>query len=180
VERDFRQLQTGLLEVPPIGVRKESRTLGHVFCCMLALKISREMERRLQARFGTTDSDPHTTTLPDALPLPPHDLPQRKREDPSDVYWVEGIGPPNASTVGRNTLLTGGTNNFDLTLFKSFPIGERKRLEFRWEAQNAFNHPQFTATPGRSVNTSPAGRFLNRDFTSGGIRTMWEQVKLLF
>ena len=67
VERDFRQLKTGLLQVRPIWVRKESRTRGHVFCCMLALKISREMERRLQARFRTTDSDAHTTTLPDAL-----------------------------------------------------------------------------------------------------------------
>ncbi len=67
VERDFRQLKTGLLEVRPVWVRKESRTRGHVFCCMLALKISREMERRLQARFGTTDTDPHATTLPDAM-----------------------------------------------------------------------------------------------------------------
>jgi transposase len=67
IERDFRQLKTGLLEVRPIWVRKESRTRGHVFCCMLALKLSREMERRLQARFGTTDTDAHTTTLPDAL-----------------------------------------------------------------------------------------------------------------
>jgi hypothetical protein len=38
-----------------------------VFCCMLALKLSREMERRLRATFGTTDSDPHAITLPDAL-----------------------------------------------------------------------------------------------------------------
>jgi len=67
VERDFRQLKTGLLEVRPVWVRKESRTRGHVFCCMLALKLSREIERRLQARFGTTDTDAHTTTLPDAL-----------------------------------------------------------------------------------------------------------------
>ncbi len=67
VERDFRQLKTGLLEVRPVFVRKESRTRGHVFCCMLALKISREMERRLQAVFGTTEQDRHTVTLPDAL-----------------------------------------------------------------------------------------------------------------
>jgi plasmid stabilization system protein ParE len=67
VERDFRQLKTGLLEVRPVWVRKESRTRGHVFCCMLALKISREMQRRLQASFATTDTDAHTTTLPDAL-----------------------------------------------------------------------------------------------------------------
>jgi transposase len=67
VERDFRAMKTGLLEVRPVFVRKESRTRGHVFACMLALKISREMERRLRAAFGTTDSDRHAITLPDAL-----------------------------------------------------------------------------------------------------------------
>ena len=67
VERDFRQLKTGLPEVRPIWVRKQSRTRGHVCCCLLALKLSREMERRLQARFGTTGTDAHTVTLPDAL-----------------------------------------------------------------------------------------------------------------
>ena len=67
VERDFRQLKTGLLEVRPVFVRKESRTRGHVFACMLALKLSREMEHRLQVAFGTTDADPHATTLADAL-----------------------------------------------------------------------------------------------------------------
>jgi len=67
VERDFRTLKTGLLEVRPVFVRKESRTRGHVFSCMLALKLVRELERRLQAVFGTTDTDPHAVTLPDAL-----------------------------------------------------------------------------------------------------------------
>ena len=38
MERDFRTLMTGLLEVRPVFVRKESRTRGHVFCSMLALK----------------------------------------------------------------------------------------------------------------------------------------------
>jgi transposase len=67
VERDFRAMKTGLLEVRPLFVRKESRTRGHVFCCMLALKLSREMERRLREQFGTTDSNPHAITLRDAL-----------------------------------------------------------------------------------------------------------------
>lgn len=67
VERDIRTLKTGLLEVRPIFVRKEKRTRGHVFVCMLALKISRELERRLQAVFKTTDSDPYAITLKDAL-----------------------------------------------------------------------------------------------------------------
>ena len=67
VERDFRLLKTALLEVRPVFVRKESRTRGHVFCCLLALKLSREIERRLQAAFGTTDVDPHALTVNDAL-----------------------------------------------------------------------------------------------------------------
>jgi hypothetical protein len=67
VERDFRQMKTGLLEVRPVFVRKESRTRGHVFCCLLALKLGREIERRLQAAFGTTDQNPHAVTTADAL-----------------------------------------------------------------------------------------------------------------
>jgi hypothetical protein len=109
---------------------------------------------------------------------------------PGDVHWVEGVGFPNAATVGRNTLRTGGTNNFDLNLTKSIPLGATRRLELRWEAMNAFNHPQFvnaywsqaagTAMPRMNVNGTPAGQFLNRDFTDSGIRSMWVQVKVVF
>ena len=67
MERDFRTLKTGLLEVRPVWVRNESRTRGHVFCCLLALKVSREMERRLGAAFGTTQTRADAITLPDAL-----------------------------------------------------------------------------------------------------------------
>lgn len=67
VERDFRSIKTGLLELRPIFVQKASRTRGHVFCCMLALKLAREMEQRLRAAFGTTEDNPYAVTLPDAL-----------------------------------------------------------------------------------------------------------------
>jgi len=99
---------------------------------------------------------------------------------PGDVHWVEGIGFPNVATVSRNTLRTGGTNNFDLNLTKSIPFGETRRLELRWEALNAFNHPQYVNVPQMSVNGTLAGRFLNRDFTDSGIRSMWVQVKVVF
>jgi hypothetical protein len=100
--------------------------------------------------------------------------------NPGDVHWVEGTGFPNFATVGRNTLGTGGTNNFDLNLAKSIPFGETRRVELRWEALNAFNHPQFVNVPQMTVNGTPAGWFLNRDFTNSGIRSMWVQIKLLF
>jgi hypothetical protein len=100
--------------------------------------------------------------------------------NPGDVHWVEGSGFPNPATVGRNTLRTGGTNNFDFNLTKSFPFGESRRVELRWEMQNALNHPQFVNVPQMSVNGTPAGRFINRDFTNTGIRSMWVQIKLVF
>jgi outer membrane receptor protein involved in Fe transport len=99
---------------------------------------------------------------------------------PSDVHWVQGIGFPNASTVGRNTLRTGGTNNFDLNLTKSVSLRERARLELRWEAFNAFNHPQFIQVPPMEVFGTQPGWFLNRDLTNSGIRTMWVQAKVVF
>jgi hypothetical protein len=67
VERLFRMMKTGLLEVRPIFVRKASRTRGHVFAAMLALKIGREMNAGLGAAFGTTDDDKWAVTLDDAL-----------------------------------------------------------------------------------------------------------------
>jgi hypothetical protein len=103
---------------------------------------------------------------------------------PGDVHWVQAglFSPPNAnaSTVGRNTLVADGINSFDLSLFKSLRIREQKRLEFRWEAFNALNHPQFTQIPNRNVLNAAPGQFLNRDFTESGIRSMWAQMKFLF
>ncbi|HZD41031.1 MAG TPA: hypothetical protein VE131_09940 [Terriglobales bacterium] len=67
VERHFRTLKTDFLEVRPIFVRKAKRTRGHVLVAMLALKITRLFEHKLQARFGTTDQDANTLTIGDAL-----------------------------------------------------------------------------------------------------------------
>ncbi len=55
---------------------------------------------------------------------------------------------PARGTIGtaQNPLLRGpGVNNFDISLFKSFPIHERVRAQFRCEMYNAFNHTQFSA-----------------------------------
>ena len=50
-----------------IFVRKKSRTIGHVFATMLALKLSRELEACLKQAFGTTDESDNALTLEDAL-----------------------------------------------------------------------------------------------------------------
>ncbi len=56
VERDFRTLKTGLLALRPIFLRKAERTRGHALVCLLALKLARELDRRL-APLGLTVED---------------------------------------------------------------------------------------------------------------------------
>ncbi len=56
VERDFRTMKTSGLELRPIFLRKANRTRAHAFVTMLALKITRELERRV-APLGLTWKD---------------------------------------------------------------------------------------------------------------------------
>ena len=53
-------------------------------------------------------------------------------------------------TAGRNILRAPGLNNWDLSLFKNFPITERVNLQLRLESFNAFNHAQWS-TPDHNV-----------------------------
>lgn len=56
VERDFRTLKTGLLEIRPVFLRKADRTRGHALVSLLALKLARALERRV-APLGLTVDD---------------------------------------------------------------------------------------------------------------------------
>ena len=67
VERDFRNLKTVVLEVRPISLRKATRTRGHVFVAMLALKLLRALAAPLQQAFGTAHDEPYTLTVEAAL-----------------------------------------------------------------------------------------------------------------
>ncbi len=62
--------------------------------------------------------------------------------------------------AGANPLTGPGTVNFDFSVFKSFLVTETKRIEFRSEWFNAFNHAQFL-NPSSAVNTGTTGRLLN-------------------
>ena len=67
-------------------------------------------------------------------------------------------------TIGnaaRTNLRGPGINNWDIALFKTIPLRERLKLQFRAELYNAFNHTQLSAydaaarfdAQGRQVNT---------------------------
>ncbi|MBZ5540018.1 MAG: carboxypeptidase regulatory-like domain-containing protein [Acidobacteriia bacterium] len=66
-------------------------------------------------------------------------------------YSLDSSGNPVLPAIGtvvrgtRDLLRTGGMQNWDLSLFKNIPLGsnERRYLQIRLEAFNAFNHPNF-------------------------------------
>jgi hypothetical protein len=98
----------------------------------------------------------------------------------SGVQWpnVVGVGPLSNPTVqhwfntaafvspgayvygneGRNTLYGPGTRQIDLSAFKSFrfPVNEAMRLQFRAEAFNILNTPQFN-NPNASIGSATQG-----------------------
>ncbi|MEK7409469.1 MAG: hypothetical protein AAB225_30760 [Acidobacteriota bacterium] len=57
-----------------------------------------------------------------------------------------------------------GRNNWDVTLFKNFPIRSEERvLQFRWELYNVFNHTQFSGVDS-TARFDPAGAQVNGRF----------------
>jgi hypothetical protein len=60
---------------------------------------------------------------------------------------------------GRNAVRGPGIANIDLSLFKNFPIGESKRIQFRAECFNIANHPNF-ALPQNDIASPEFGQIL--------------------
>ncbi len=111
--------------------------------------------------------------------------------DRTFAQYIGVLAGTGLGNLGRNTLRTRGTNNWNMNILKRIAITETKRLEFRTEFYNIFNHPQYGQgsvspfSPGNtgvsaSVITSTAGRFLHPEFADGGGRVIRYQIKFLF
>ena len=78
-----------------------------------------------------------------------------------DRYWDVNafeLGPLNQrGNLGRNTMIGPGLVNVDFSLVKSFDVSEGKSLQFRAEAFNAPNHPNFAVPSLRTAFTSATG-----------------------
>ena len=70
--------------------------------------------------------------------------------DPTAFLAPAGV---RFGTAGRNILRGPGTVDTDLAMFRSFPIRERIKLEFRAEASNATNTPHFS-NPNANISNS--------------------------
>jgi len=77
-----------------------------------------------------------------------------------DRYWDVNcfqLPPVNQrGDLGRNTLMGPGLVAVDVSLAKSFELGGRRSLQFRAEAFNLPNHPNFAVPSGRTAFTGAA------------------------
>ncbi len=114
---------------------------------------------------------------------------------PDSVHWiVPGLGATRpSSTIGRNSLISPGYQNWDMSIQRSFPIGEKVSLDFRGEFFNIFNHGNASDSSfgiGNSTLTSGvttdafsdfgANTFYNFTPTVGGYRHARMYMKISF
>ena len=77
--------------------------------------------------------------------------------------WLSTSTAPEFGNLGQNTMTGPGTNNWDLSLYRTIPFKEgRVRAMLRLETYNTFNHTQFSGinstaqfnTQAQQVNTA--------------------------
>jgi hypothetical protein len=83
--------------------------------------------------------------------------------------------PQAFGTAGVGIMRGPGLANFDFTLAKNFPIGERRYVQFRTELFNAFNHPNF-GPPNIARESTGFGQIL----TAGNARIIQFGLKFYF
>ncbi|HEV3201391.1 MAG TPA: carboxypeptidase regulatory-like domain-containing protein [Bryobacteraceae bacterium] len=96
------------------------------------------------------------------------------------AFTVQDLNPitPGAfayGNAGRNLLHGPGSETFNLSLFKNFPIRERLKFQFRFETFALFNHANF-GNPASTLGTSSFGNITG----AGGNRNIQLGAKLQF
>lgn len=90
-----------------------------------------------------------------------------KNADGSPIFTAPPTGTFNTQRV-RNLIHQPGFQNWNLGLFKSFAFGESKGLQFRAEAFNFMNHPNWGGGSGGGVNFDPTSANFGKVTTKGG------------
>lgn len=143
---------------------------------------------------NTNGINPETLAgLPDCNGSP-RILNQRVNASGGNAGYIQWIDPSNVSAAAPNTFGTCSVGNVrgpayanvDLSLHKDFLVTETKRLEFRFEALNAFNHPVWTFSGGPADGSfdpsSPAAvnQVFGRITGSQGARQLQFALKFYF
>ncbi len=84
--------------------------------------------------------------------------------------------PFTFGNLGRNTLRGQRYQDLDMSLFRSFPFAEKRKLEFRVEAFNILNHPTL-GNPNGTINNVNFGKITSTRSTE---RQLQLALKLFF
>jgi hypothetical protein len=93
----------------------------------------------------------------------------------TDAFVLQPFG--TYGNVGRNTLIGPGIFNLDGSLLKNFNFTEARYVQFRFEAFNALNHPNW-GNPSVNI-TNPAG-FGTIGNTRNNMRQLQMALKFVF
>jgi hypothetical protein len=117
-------------------------------------------------------------------------LPKGQRT-PLKAFNTAVVQAPSLTTFGignapKDVFRGPGTNNWDVSLFKNFALGrnEARRMQFRAEAYNAFNHTQYSGVDTAASFNLTTGQQTNTDFgaynAAGPARRLQLGVKIYF
>ena len=87
-------------------------------------------------------------------------------------------GPNRLGNAGRNTIRGPRLTNYDLSVFRIFPMTERLKLEYRAEFYNLTNTPHF-ANPNGNVSSASFG-LITSTLTGFGNRQVQMALRLRF
>ncbi len=85
----------------------------------------------------------------------------------TSVFAKPAAGTFNTQRV-RDLIYQPGYQNWNLGLFKAFPITEKTGFQFRAEAFNFINHPNWGGGSGGGVNFNPTSSNFGKVTTKGG------------
>ena len=77
------------------------------------------------------------------------------------------VGTDGSGTIGRNTFLTQGQNNFDTRFTKSLAIREKMKLSVQMEFYNLMNRVTFDVPARTVLSSTPMGRITSTRNVNG-------------
>ena len=142
--------------------------------------------------FASPDAAGGANSRPDLVPGQPLWIPNRTSPGGQSLNSMAFSIPstPRQGTEGRNDIPGFGLTQVDLSVGRTFPIVDRVKLQFRADAFNVLNHPNFTnplayvefgslfLSSTQMLNKGLGG--LNPLFQEGGPRSLQLSMKLTF
>jgi predicted heme/steroid binding protein len=86
--------------------------------------------------------------------------------DGTAIFTKPPAGTFNTQLV-RDLIHQPGFQNWNMGLFKAFPVGEKRGFQFRAEAYNIWNHPNWGSNSGGGVNFNPTSPTFGKVTTKG-------------